>query len=96
VVVLAWLLVEKTAWFVVHEESVHPGLVDVMFVVFTVPQSTFSLKEIDTLLLRVIPVAPFAGTVTVTDGAVLSIVTVLPAEGVSVFPAGSEALLWMV
>ncbi len=54
-----------------------------MLVVLTVEQLTFSLHVMVTLLFKAILVAPFAGVVLLTDGAVLSIETVLPAPGVS-------------
>ena len=58
--------------------------------------STFSLKLTVTLLFNVIPVAPFVGTVELTEGAVLSIVIVLPVAGVSTLLEESVALLWIV
>ena len=58
-------------------ESVQPGLVDVMFVVLTVEQFTSSDQLIVTLLFNVTPVAPFAGNVELTVGAVVSTNTVL-------------------
>lgn len=67
-----------------------------MFVVFTVAQSTFSFQFIVTFESGATSVAPFAGVVELTDGAVLSIVTVLPAPGVCTFDDVSVALLWMV
>ena len=88
-----WPLVVNTAWLPEHVDSVQPGLVEVIFVVLTVPQLTFSVQLIVTLLFKATPVEPFAGTVVVTVGAVLSMVTVLPAEGVSILLLVSVALL---
>jgi hypothetical protein len=76
-----------------HEENVHPGLVDVMFVVLTVAQSTFSFQLIVTLLFNAMPVAPLAGIVELTAGDVRSTVTVLPAAGVSTLADVSVARL---
>ena len=77
-------------------DNVHPGLDDVIFVVLTVVQSIFSLHVIVTLLSMATPVAPFAGAVEIIRGAVLSMVTELPADGASILPAESVALLWIV
>jgi hypothetical protein len=75
-----------------HVENVQPGLVDVMFVVLTVAQFTFSLQVIVTALFSVIPVAPFTGTVLVTVGAVVSTITVLGvANTADTLPAASFA-----
>ena len=75
-----------------HVESVQPGLVDVIFVVFTVVQFTFSDQLIVTLLFNAMPVAPFAGTVELTVGAVVSTITVLGvAKTADTFPAASFA-----
>jgi hypothetical protein len=78
-----------------HDENVQPGLSDVIFVVLTVEQSTSSFQLIVTLPSNPTPVAPSEGFVDETPGAVLSTVTVLPAEGVSILPEASVALLWM-
>ena len=86
----------NTAWLPEHVESVHPGLVEVIFVVLTVPQLIFSVQLIVTLLFKATPVAPFAGTGVVNVGAVLSMDTVLPAEGVSILVFVSVALLCKV
>ena len=83
----------NTAWFPEQVESVQPGLFEVMFVVFTVEQSRFSLQLIVTLLFKVISVTPFAGMVELTVGVVLSIVTVFPVAGVSMLLEESVALL---
>ena len=79
-----------------HVESVQLGLVDVMLVVVTVVQFTFSDQLIVTLLFNATPVAPFVGTVELTVGAVLSTVTVLPAAGVSTLLDESVARLLML
>jgi hypothetical protein len=89
----AWPLVVNTAWLFKQLASDHPGLLDIMFVVFTVPQLTFSFQLIVTLLFNVTSVALSAGIVVFTVGAVLSMVTVLPAEGVSTVLDESVALL---
>lgn len=47
-------------------------------------------------LFRVILAEASAGVVELTTGAVLSIVMVFPAEGVSTLDDESEALLWIV
>ena len=83
----------NTAWLPEQVESVQPGLVDVIFVVLTVVQSTFSLQLMVTLLFKVTPVAPLVGTVVVTVGAVLSMVMVLPAPGISTLVFVSVARL---
>jgi hypothetical protein len=62
-------------------------------VVLTVEQSTFSLHLMVISLFTVMPVDPFAGVVSDTEGAVLSTVTVFPADGVSTLPAESVARL---
>ena len=89
-------LVINTAWLPEQVERVQPGLIDVMFVVLIVVQSIFSFQLMVTLLSRTISVAPFIGMVELTVGAVLSIVTVFPAEGVSALLDESVALLWIV
>jgi hypothetical protein len=86
----------NTAWLPEQDESVQTGLSDVMFVVFTVAQSTASSQLIVTLLFSATPVAPSAGVVEDTEGPAVSIVTVFPAEGVSTLLPESVALLWMV
>lgn len=90
----ACVLVVNTAWFPAHVESVQPGLVDVIFKVLTVAQFTFSDHVIVTLLFTATPVAPFAGIVELTAGAVLSIVTVFPAPSVSTLFDESVARLF--
>lgn len=79
-----------------HVESVQPPPLIVTFVVLTVAQFTFSDQLIVTLLFNEIFVAPFAGAVELTVGAVLSIVTVLPAAGVSTLLDESVARLLIV
>ena len=68
----------NTAWLVEHEVLVHPaaGLI-VTVPVVTVAQFTFSDQLIVTLLFNATPVAPFAGIVVLTVGAVASTNTVL-------------------
>jgi hypothetical protein len=61
--------------------------------VFTVAQSTFSFQLIVTVLFKATPVAPSAGMVELTFGAVLSTVTVLPADGDSTLLEESIARL---
>jgi len=81
----------------IHDESVHPlPLLIVILVVLTVVQSTFSFQLIVTLLFSATPVAPFAGTVELTDGPVLCTVTVLPAAGASTLVDESVARLLIV
>jgi hypothetical protein len=96
-VTLVCPLVVNTAWFALHEALVHPttGLI-VTVVVETVVQSTISDQLMVTLLFKATAVAPFAGTVELTAGAVLSMVTVLPAAGVSTLLDESVALLLIV
>lgn len=67
-----------------------------IFVELTVAQSTFSDHVIVTLLFNATPVAPLAGNVELTDGAVLSIETVLPVPGVSTLLDESVARLLIV
>jgi hypothetical protein len=74
-------------------ENVHPGLSEVIVVVFTVVQSMFSLQLITTLLLSDTFAAASVGLVLVTVGAVLSRVTVMPAPGFSTLLDESVALL---
>ena len=63
-----------------------------MFVVLTVVQFTFSDQLIVTLLFNATPVAPFAGTVELTVGAVVSTITVLGVANTDdIFPAASFA-----
>ena len=83
----------NTAWLPEQVESAHPGLSEVIFVALTVEQSTISFQLMVTVLFKVISVAPFAGIVVLTAGAVLSIVTVFPAAGVSMLLEESVALL---
>ena len=59
-------------------------------------QFTFSDQLIVTVLFNAIFVAPLAGIVELTVGAVLSMVTVLPATGVSTLLVESVALLLIV
>ena len=68
----------------------------VILAVLTVEQSTFSLQVIVALLFKATPAAPFVGTVLVIVGAVVSMVTVLPATGVSTLLDESVARLLMV
>jgi hypothetical protein len=89
-------LVLKTAWLPVQFESVHPGLFDVIFDVLTVPQLMFSSQIIVTLLSTATLIAPSNGDVELTDGAVLSTVTVFPVPGVSRLLAVSVALLRII
>ena len=63
---------------------------------FTVEQSIFSLQFTVTLLFIVIPIEPFSGAVLFTTGAVLSMVIVFPAEGVSALLPVSVARLCIV
>ena len=86
-------LVVNTAWLPLQVDSVHPGLVEVIFVVLTVEQSMFSFQLMVTVLFKATPVAPFAGMVVLIAGPVLSTVTVLPAPGVSMLLEVSVALL---
>jgi hypothetical protein len=88
-----WPPVLNTAWLPEQDESVQTGLSDVMFVVFTVAQSTASVQLIVTLSFRGIFEAPCAGVVELTDGSMRSMVTTLPAEGVSTLLFVSVALL---
>jgi hypothetical protein len=76
-------LVRNIAWLPEQVDSNQPGLSDVTFVVLTVKQSIFSSQLMVTELLIVIPVAPSAGIVELTEGAVWSIVTDMPADGIS-------------
>jgi hypothetical protein len=79
-----------------HVERVHPPLLIVTFVVLTVAQFTFSFHVIVTALLSATEVALFAGIVELTEGAVLSIVIVFPAPGVSTLLDVSSARLFNV
>ena len=80
----------NTAWLVEHVEKVHPGLSEVILVVFTVEQFTFSLQLIVTLLFNATLAAPFVGMVELTAGAVVSTVTVLGVGNTAdTFPAAS-------
>jgi hypothetical protein len=91
------MLAVNTAWLFEQVESVKPlPLLMVIFVVLTVEQFTFSDQLIVTLLFKATPVAPLAGTVELTVGAVLSIVTVLPAVGVSTLLVESVARLFIL
>lgn len=92
-VVPVWPLVVKTACAEEQLESVQPGLVEVIFVVLTVEQLTASFQLIVTVLFNATPDAPFVGTVEVTLGPVWSMVTALPAAGVSILLEESVALL---
>ena len=76
---LAWPLVENTACIPEQLENAQPGLSEVILVVLTVAQSTLSLKLMVTLLSRSTPVAVSVGTVEVTESAIVSTVTVIPA-----------------
>lgn len=67
-----------------------------MLVALTVEQFTFSLQVIVTLLFDATPVAPFAGLVLLTEGAVRSINIVLPAPRVSTLLDESVARLFML
>ena len=96
VVVSLCPLVVNIAWFVLQVRRVHPGLLDVILVVVTVAQSTFSSQLIMTLLLSETPVAPSVGVVELTLGPFLSTDTVLPAPGVSILSDVSVALLLIV
>jgi len=89
-------VVVNTTWLALQLNSVHPGLVDVMFDVFTVEQSTLSFQLMMTLLFIATPIAPSAGFDVLTVGAVLSMVTVLPAPADSVLLDESVALLLIV
>jgi len=83
------------AWLPEQVSSVHPGLSDDTFVVLTVEHLIFSFQLMVMLLFKVTFIAPSAGFVDITAGAVLSTVTVCPAEGVSILPSWSVALLLM-
>jgi len=85
--------VMKIACDPLQVKRAQPGLLDVIFVVFTVVQSMFSLQLMITLLLTVTSVVASAGTDEVTEGRVLSMVIVLPAVGVSILLDESVALL---
>ena len=89
-------LVVKVACDPEQLDNVHPGLSDVIFVVFTVAQSIFSLQLTITLLSGGTLVAESAGFVLLTVGTVLSRVIVLPAPGVSTLIVLSVALLLIV
>lgn len=93
VVASDWPLAANTAWLFEQLNNVHPGLSDVILAVFTDVQSMFSVQLIVTLLFSAIFVAPFAGIEEITEGAVLSTVTVIPAEGVSILLDESMARL---
>jgi len=69
---------------------------EVILIVFTVEQSMFSFQLMVTGLFSVTFVAPPAGDVELTEGGVVSMVTVLPADGVSTLADESVARLCIV
>jgi hypothetical protein len=77
-------------------DNASPPPLIVILVVLTVVQFTFSDHVIVILLFNAIFVAVLTGTVELTVGAVLSMVTVLPAPGVSVLAEESVARLLML
>jgi hypothetical protein len=89
-------LVENTAWLPEQPESDKLPEFIITFVVFTVAQSTFSFQFMTMSLFKATLVAPSGGKVEITAGADLSIVTVFPAEGVSILLEESVPRLWIV
>jgi len=87
----------NTAWLPLQEVLVHPaeGLM-VTEVVLTVAQLTASFQLMVTVWLGATPTAAFAGIVLLIDEAVRSTIIVLPAPGISVFPARSVDRLFIV